>query len=209
MVRVVRGQMRFAARDASPDSTTAATAAQDRDQPSTAPCSAAGRHRRWPCTSLPARPARLVRDEVRPQRTDDGVRAVVDCTSRQIGGVVLESAPDGPPRDLPPAEVVHLFETDPRLLARLDRRGRRYRGRWREIGRALGDDPEADDLRSPPGRWWRRPPPGLPEQVGGERNWDYRYTWVRDASFSVYALLGLGYTEEAQASCSGWRPHRR
>ena len=40
---------------------------------------------------------------------------------------------------------------------------------------------------------------GLPEQIGGERNWDYRYTWIRDASFSVYAFLGLGYTEEAVA----------
>jgi GH15 family glucan-1,4-alpha-glucosidase len=38
---------------------------------------------------------------------------------------------------------------------------------------------------------------GLPEQVGGERNWDYRYTWVRDASFSVYALLALGFVAEA------------
>ena len=43
------------------------------------------------------------------------------------------------------------------------------------------------------------PPAGLPEQVGGSRNWDYRYTWVRDGSFSVYALLGLGFTEEAAA----------
>ncbi len=39
----------------------------------------------------------------------------------------------------------------------------------------------------------------MPEQIGGERNWDYRYTWIRDASFSVYALLGLGYTDEAGA----------
>ncbi|MFF1281804.1 glycoside hydrolase family 15 protein [Streptomyces sp. NPDC058299] len=38
---------------------------------------------------------------------------------------------------------------------------------------------------------------GLPEQVGGERNWDYRYTWVRDGSLSVRALLDLGFTDEA------------
>ena len=42
------------------------------------------------------------------------------------------------------------------------------------------------------------PTAGLPEQVGGERNWDYRYTWIRDASFSVHALLGLGFTDEAR-----------
>lgn len=40
---------------------------------------------------------------------------------------------------------------------------------------------------------------GLPEQVGGERNWDYRYTWVRDGALSVRALLDLGFVEEATA----------
>lgn len=39
----------------------------------------------------------------------------------------------------------------------------------------------------------------LPEHVGGERNWDYRYTWIRDASFTVYSFLRLGYTKEAGA----------
>lgn len=38
---------------------------------------------------------------------------------------------------------------------------------------------------------------GLPESIGGKRNWDYRYTWLRDASFTVYALMKLGYTKEA------------
>lgn len=39
----------------------------------------------------------------------------------------------------------------------------------------------------------------LPEAIGGSRNWDYRYTWIRDASFALYALFILGYTEEARA----------
>ena len=43
------------------------------------------------------------------------------------------------------------------------------------------------------------PTTSLPEQLGGGRNWDYRYTWIRDAAFSLYALLLLGFTEEAAA----------
>ena len=44
---------------------------------------------------------------------------------------------------------------------------------------------------------------GLPEVIGGERNWDYRYTWIRDASFTLYGLIRLGYTGEA-ASFMRW-----
>lgn len=38
---------------------------------------------------------------------------------------------------------------------------------------------------------------GLPERVGGERNWDYRYTWIRDAAFTMYAFIRMGFTYEA------------
>ena len=41
----------------------------------------------------------------------------------------------------------------------------------------------------------------LPEKIGGTRNWDYRFCWLRDATFTLYALLGLGFVDEAEA----WR----
>ncbi len=44
---------------------------------------------------------------------------------------------------------------------------------------------------------------GLPEEVGGDKNWDYRYTWIRDAAFSLYALIRLGFTKEA-GEFIGW-----
>jgi GH15 family glucan-1,4-alpha-glucosidase len=40
---------------------------------------------------------------------------------------------------------------------------------------------------------------GLPERIGGERNWDYRYSWLRDSAFTLYAFMRLGFVEEAQA----------
>ena len=40
---------------------------------------------------------------------------------------------------------------------------------------------------------------GLPETIGGVRNWDYRYSWIRDSSFTLYGLMRLGYTDEAAA----------
>lgn len=40
---------------------------------------------------------------------------------------------------------------------------------------------------------------GLPENIGGMHNWDYRYSWIRDSSSTLYGLMRLGYTDEAAA----------
>jgi GH15 family glucan-1,4-alpha-glucosidase len=73
-----------------------------------------------------------------------------------------------------------------------------YSGRWREVV-----DRSALVLKLLTSRRHgsivAAPTFGLPEFVGGVRNWDYRYTWIRDASFTLYALSRLGFTGEARA----------
>jgi GH15 family glucan-1,4-alpha-glucosidase len=75
-----------------------------------------------------------------------------------------------------------------------------YDGEWRDIVlrslitlKALTFEPTGGIVAAPT--------TSLPERIGGVRNWDYRYCWLRDATFTLYALLVGGYTEEAAA----WR----
>lgn len=73
-----------------------------------------------------------------------------------------------------------------------------YRGRWRETVHR-----SALVLKlltfEPTGAIVAAPTCSLPEHIGGKRNWDYRFTWVRDAAFTIYAFMRIGFTKEAGA----------
>ncbi|MGW9432242.1 glycoside hydrolase family 15 protein, partial [Streptomyces decoyicus] len=101
------------------------------------------------------------------------------------------------PRACPVTEAEELFGATVRYWRRWLSHSR-YRGRWREMVHR-----SALTLKlltyAPTGAIVAAPTTSLPEQVGGERNWDYRYAWVRDAAFCIYALLRLGFTDEAKA----------
>ncbi|MEU8922411.1 glycoside hydrolase family 15 protein [Kitasatospora sp. NPDC048545] len=101
------------------------------------------------------------------------------------------------PRGCPRAEAQAQAEATIRFWRQWLGRSR-YRGRWREMVHR-----SALVLKlltyAPTGAIVAAPTTSLPERVGGERNWDYRYVWVRDAAFCVYAMLRLGFTSEAEA----------
>jgi GH15 family glucan-1,4-alpha-glucosidase len=131
------------------------------------------------------------------QVSEEDLSAEITLSAGQVRGLVLETGESRPPRQVRVAEVQQLFDETIHFwrswLAQST-----YTGRWRETLQR-----SAITLKlmtyAPSGGIVAAPTAALPEQIGGERNWDYRFTWVRDASFSVYALLGLGFTEEAAA----------
>ena len=139
------------------------------------------------------------------EQAGDGLRATLSLREGESGrGVVLESM-GGEPQSLAPEELDRMAQDTAAYWKRWLGRST-YTGRWREMVsrssmtlKLLTYEPTGAPVAAATF--------GLPEQAGGERNWDYRYTWIRDGSLSMHALAGLGYLEEA-ARFGGWMRDR-
>ena len=151
--------------------------------------------------------ARAMGSPRRLERRGGGVHATFDLAAGAVADLRARARAAGPHR----AALLRSTRRPPSFDATVDYWRRwlaqsGYRGRWREMVQR-----SALTLKlltyAPTGALVAAPTTSLPEQLGGERNWDYRYTWIRDAAFSLYGLLRLGFTEEA-AAFMGWLTDR-
>jgi GH15 family glucan-1,4-alpha-glucosidase len=129
--------------------------------------------------------------------TADGSAAVGRPVLEEGESLALALSRWGSPHPLEMGEVQALLAGTLQYWQRWIRRSR-YHGRYREMV-----ERSALTLKllvyQPTGALVAAPTTSLPEAIGGTRNWDYRFTWVRDAAFTVHALMRLGLTEEAGA----------
>jgi GH15 family glucan-1,4-alpha-glucosidase len=129
----------------------------------------------------------------------EGAGVFADFTlgeGEKVTFVLRRLAPEGAPGGCPRTdEAEELFRDTVaywrRWLARCT-----YTGRWREMVQRSALTLKLLSFE-PSGAIIAAPTCSLPESIGGPRNWDYRYTWIRDASFALYGLLRIGFTEEA------------
>jgi GH15 family glucan-1,4-alpha-glucosidase len=139
-------------------------------------------------------------------REGPGVRGTFHVEAGESRTFVLERvAPDHICRPYSERDTGHAFDATVAYWRRWLAHSR-YRGRWREMVHR-----SALTLKlltyAPTGALVAAATTSLPEQLGGERNFDYRYTWIRDAAFSLYGLLRLGFADEA-AAFMGWLTDR-
>ncbi len=139
-----------------------------------------------------------LRSEV-PVRIEDGA-AVAEFTLRagETAAFVLEEAREGTESCSGAADYVsESFKSTVNFWRRWIGRST-YNGRWHDMVNRSALTLKLLTSQGH-GSFVAAPTFGLPEEIGGERNWDYRYTWIRDASFTLYGLFRLGYTDEAAA----------
>jgi GH15 family glucan-1,4-alpha-glucosidase len=131
----------------------------------------------------------------------DGVTSF-SLAANQVADFLLEEVPDGQANDQAGGENLSDAITQQLFLTVnywKDWVGQStFKGRWREnvnrsalVLKLLTSSQYGSIIAAPTF--------SLPESIGGQRNWDYRYTWIRDASFTVYSFIRLGYTKEAGA----------
>jgi GH15 family glucan-1,4-alpha-glucosidase len=133
------------------------------------------------------------------KRTEHGVTVDIPLKEGESVSLVLACGRD----ETLLSEAIHrvdkdrLFDTTLRFWRSWIARST-YSGRWREVV-----ERSALALKlltyEPTGAIVASPTAGLPEFVGGPRNWDYRYTWLRDAAFTLYGFMRIGFTGEAEA----------
>jgi GH15 family glucan-1,4-alpha-glucosidase len=131
------------------------------------------------------------------ERTERGVRGEFTIGANDTASFVLQTLAAGERPSYPEEHIREHFKETVAFWARWLAQSR-YHGRWREVVNR-----SALTLKlltyAPTGAIVAAPTTSLPEQLGGGRNWDYRYTWIRDAAFTLYGLLRLGFSEEAGA----------
>ena len=131
-------------------------------------------------------------------RTEMGVTCEITLSAGESATFVLERVPeDYVPRPYSEDETREAFDSTLEYWRRWLSKSQ-YQGRWREMVHRSALTLKLLTFR-PTGGIVAAPTTSLPEQLGGGRNWDYRYTWIRDAAFSLYALLRLRFTDEAAA----------
>ncbi|MBP0493810.1 glycoside hydrolase family 15 protein [Pararoseomonas indoligenes] len=144
-------------------------------------------------------PAQVLRLRATVPLRIEGGDAIAEFTlaPNESAAFVLEDAAHGNACPADPSEVAECFKHTADSWREWTARST-YRGRWRDtvnrsaLALKLMTSAEHGSIVAAPTF-------GLPETIGGVRNWDYRFTWIRDAAFTVYAFLRLGHTAEANA----------
>jgi len=144
-----------------------------------------------------ATPALRLRTDV-PVR-QDGANVVAEFTlhAGERARFILELAADGPSPSEAPTYADGSFDHTVAFWRSWIGRSS-YQGRWREMVNRSALMLKLLTSRKH-GSIVAAPTFGLPEELGGERNWDYRYCWIRDGSFTLYGLMRLGFMDEAAA----------
>ncbi|KAK6842104.1 hypothetical protein PG987_002964 [Apiospora arundinis] len=143
-------------------------------------------------------PSVIFKKESRPGMTGEGVVAKILLTEGQAVSFILREDISHHVTENITTAIVDRQQNDTQSFWFNWLSKSTYKGGWREvISRSLMILKML--TYEPTGAIVAAPTFSIPEDIGGGRNWDYRFSWVRDSSFTIYILLRLGFTEEADA----------